>query len=209
MSLTAETRTVDVKHYYPNTVAPSKEFQTIAELENSEYNEFWAKLWRLMANTFVYDIDLVGASRWEDMLNIIPPKGSSLKERKKKILEKINSSLPYTERSFQNMLDGIYGVGAVTVFVDYDKYALYLDVDYGTVFKQSGLRKYARVIVPANLDILITNTKYVSGKVYVGGMLNKSTTTVIKPNETWEAGQLNMAQGHGGYIKMFRRMGVS
>ena len=63
MAITIKPRTVNLAHYYPNTVYPSKEFQTLADIGESELNKLWSASWQLMLNTFVYNINEEVAER--------------------------------------------------------------------------------------------------------------------------------------------------
>ena len=206
MSLTPDIREVLVEHYYPNTVSPSKEFKTLAEVEDSELNTLWQRLWRLFANTFVYDIDVKGAERWESMLSIKPPVGATLSDRRQAILAKINASLPYTERSFQNMLDGVYGRGNVKLTCHYNRYAITLDLVSGILPKWQKIKTYARAIIPANLAIMVSNTKAIElEKVYAGGWVKMFPRITIGINDTWSADNLKANEHYAGYATRTER----
>lgn len=155
MSLTVESREVDVTHYYPNTVAPSLEFKTLATIENIEFNTFWGRFWQLMANTFVYDANIIGIKRWEEMLSIFPTADETLDERRAAILAKLNATLPYTERRLQEMLNANYGEGAFTVKLDYNKYEIYLDSSISGYPYCAKAVKFTHVIIPANLVLYL------------------------------------------------------
>lgn len=155
MSLTPDIRKVLVEHYYPSTVAPSKEFKALSEIEDTELNLIWERLWQLFANTFVYDTDLVGVRRWETMLNIAPKPKSSIEERRQEILMRINTSPPYTERVLQNMLNSNFGTGAVDFNMLYDKYRLELHINNGSLHVSSKAYHFTRVIIPANIELLL------------------------------------------------------
>lgn len=176
------TRDAHVERYYPSVVAPAAEFKALSDAENPEINALWEAFWRWFANTFVYELDEAGAARWEDMLKLHPLPTDSLYARKQRILLKINATLPYTFRSFQNMLDGTFGKGNVIESLDAGKYQLWLDLAGIIVRRQAELRRFARAIVPANLSICISNCKEVSGKVYVGAVVSMAHRTTIKPS---------------------------
>ena len=206
MSLTPDIREVLVEHYYPNTVSPSKEFKTLSEIEDNELNLLWQRLWRLFANTFVYDIDVKGAERWESMLSITPPVGATISDRRQAILAKINASLPYTERSFQNMLDGVYGKGNVKLTCRYNEYAITLDLVPGILLKWKKIKTYARVIVPANLSVMLRNTKKVEAeKVYAGGLVKVFPIVSIGLNNPWTANDSEASEYYAGYATKTER----
>lgn len=205
MSLTVESREVDVAHYYPNTVAPSKEFKTLAEIENTEFNTFWARLWRLMANTFVYDIDTLGASRWEEMLNIKPAKNATLYARRQTILAKINATLPYTERKFQQMLNAQYGTNNVVASLDLGKYEIWLDLNPNFIFRNAEIRQYTHAVIPANLVTMISMTESVIGDGLKYGAIFRTATRLEINAKTPTAIHLDNLNEYRGAITYPRK----
>lgn len=61
-------RDVHVERYYPDVLAPAKEFKALSASEDEEFNALYEEAWKWFANTFVYDTDLAGVERWEKML---------------------------------------------------------------------------------------------------------------------------------------------
>lgn len=175
-------RDVDVGRYYPSVLAPSKEFQSIANAENPEVEKLWQVIWKQFTNTFVYDLDEDGATRWEQMLNLYPAVGTSLENRRKDILSKINSLLPYTYRKLQEMLDSIYGADKVKVNLNYNKYGLWLDVAGPLILKSLSMREFTRVIAPANLTMNVSNTIKLDFELNYGGVIRQTKHISIYPS---------------------------
>lgn len=205
MALIKDIREVDVGHYYPLTTGPAKEFQTIREIENPEYKRLWGQAWKLFFNTFVYDFDVDGAARWEEMLHIVPEPDASLLTRRMNILAKLNRTLPYTERKLQSMLDGTYGAGNVKEIVEYDKYAVWFEVVAGYMVKVREILRFARPIIPANMGIYIRNTKYAKLKIYFAGHVHTHKVIFIAPSANFSAAGLTGGRAVAGYIK-FRKI---
>ena len=174
------TRNAHVERYYPSVVAPAAEFKVLAAIENPELCALWELFWRRFANTFVYEIDEKGAARWEDMLNLHPLSTDSLSVRKKRILLKINATLPYTFRSFQNMLDGAFDEGNTVESLRANQYELWIDLAGSAILRQEDIRRFARVIVPANLNIHISNQKTAESMQYVGAIVSIGHTVTIE-----------------------------
>ena len=162
MGITKDIRDVNVAYYYPTTVSPSKEFKTLASIENPEYKALWEKVWKWFCNSFVYDIDSDGAERWETMLSLPIRRTASLEDRKRAILSRLNHTLPYTERRFQEMLDVEFGEGLFTFTCTYNKYEFQLIASENAVQYHKKAYRFARVIIPANLLItsLIPSYQY-------------------------------------------------
>lgn len=147
-------RDVHVERYYPDVLAPAKEFKALSASEDEEFNALYEEAWKWFANTFVYDTDLEGVERWEKMLKITPSKSDTLSDRRKEILFKINNRVPYTERTLKQMYDIMYGVDLVVPKVRENLYELVLNLTGDAIWEAKRIKIYARGIVPANLVIL-------------------------------------------------------
>lgn len=205
MAITVKKRTVNLAHYYPNTVYPSKEFQTLADIGDDELNRIWSEAWQLMLNTFVYDLNELGASRWEEMLNIYPAEEDTLEMRKQAILFKINKKLPYTERSLQNMVDGIYGVGKVKIIIEHNEYNIRFELEPDVMKYYSGLWKYSRVVVPANMGIYAIVRNAMTCSIYFGAKMLRVGRKVIdikSPEKATSNIYSGIACYKGGYKKI-------
>ena len=173
------TRDVRVERYYPSVVAPSAEFKTLATIENPEYKLQWEQLWRRFANTFVYEVDETGAARWEDMLRMIRGDNLPLGTRRQRILARINAMTPYSVRAFRSMLDAMFGAGVALPSEVFAKYELWLDIARTHIFRANEVRRFARVIVPANLTVNISSTATVTENLYFAGYVASKKITVI------------------------------
>ena len=70
MALNIESRDVRVERYFPDVLANAKEFMAMGAAVDPELKLNWKALIKQMLNTFVYDLDVDGAARWEKMLNL-------------------------------------------------------------------------------------------------------------------------------------------
>lgn len=172
-------RDVRVERYYPSVVAPSAEFKTLAGIENPEYKVQWEQLWQRFANTFVYEINEEGAARWEDMLRMIRGDNLPLGTRQQRILARINAMTPYSIRAFRSMLDAMFGAGVALPSEVFAKYELWLDIARANIFRANEVRRFARVIAPANLTIHISSTADVTTNLYFAGIVKCRKTIVI------------------------------
>lgn len=171
-------RDVQIQRYYPNVLANAKEFKQIAKLENAEFKSVWQAICKWFFNTFVYDTDLQGIKRWEDMLKIIPPKEATLEDRRNTILMRINTMLPYTIRRLQQILNAIYGDNFATVSTN-EKYELWVDIDNRIILKTPSMRTLLRAIIPANLIIKILQELNADLFLYTGGIVSNVNTIQI------------------------------
>lgn len=178
------TRDAHVERYYPDVLAGAKEFKAIANAENPEYTLIYDVAWEWFANTFVFHADEAGIRRWEKMLSIAPESDATLEDRRTAIYMAINGTLPYTERSFKNLCDGLYWEDAVIPEVSPNDYELKLVVDRDMLRRTPALLRYARLIVPANLTIKATHETPVDWKIYVGGVKQVKKAITIYPQGT-------------------------
>ncbi len=172
-------RDVRVERYYPSVVAPSAEFKVLAQIENPEFTVVWERVWRRFANTFVYEIDEEGAARWEVMLRMVRGDNLPLEERKRRILARIRAMVPYTIRSFRTMLDAMFGEGVAVPLRVLEKRELWLDISRAHIFRANEVRRFACVIVPANLTVNISSTATVTENLYFAGYVASKKITVI------------------------------
>lgn len=171
-------RDVQVQRYYPNVLANAKEFKQIAQLENNEFKFVWQAACKWFLNTFVYDTDLQGIKRWEDMLKIIPPKEATLADRRNLVLMRINTMLPYTIRRLEQILNAVYGDDFATVSTN-KNYELWVDIDNRIILKTMGMRTLLRAIIPANLIIKILQELNANLFLYAGGLVSNVNTIQI------------------------------
>lgn len=172
-------RDVRVERYYPSVVAPSAEFKVLAQIENPEFALLWEQVWRRFVNTFVYEINEDGATRWEDMLRMVRGDGLPITERKRRILARIRAMVPYTIRSFRTMLDATFGAEIAIPSRVLAKRELWIDIARMHIFRANEVRRFARVIAPANLTIHISSTADVTTNLYFAGIVKCRKTIVI------------------------------
>lgn len=162
------TRDVHIERYFPDVVAPAKEFKTWAASINPEFSLLYEAFWEVYSAAFVFHADAKGIARWEEMLHIYPEEGATLDDRRLAIYLKINYGLPYTERSFQTMLNAFFGEKKVTAAVHPESYTIAFDITPDMLDKTEAIRRYARLILPANLLFIMTQTQEIIHGQYGG-----------------------------------------
>ena len=162
---------------------------------------FGMKAWQWFLNTFVNYIDVAGAERWEDMLGIIVPPGSTLADRRAAILLRINTQLPYTLPRLQEMLNAMYGDDMVIASTN-KQYELWLNIDNRVILQTNALRIMLQSIIPANLVIRMLQEMIGDGDVFVGGMVSMVNTIYIQPNNDFTLDDFNIAAASGGMVSM-------
>lgn len=209
MSLTKITRDVHLQRYYPSVVAPAAEFRALADAENPEFKLLYEALWKWMANTFVYDLDVDGARRWESMLRITPLPDDDLETRRKRILTTINTQRPYTERRLQEMLDANYGSGnAVIDNSRFPEYELWVDVTDIMMMRLAQLRAMLRSIIPANLTINISKELSSGMALFGGGKVSMAATVNINASTAFTMDDFDSPQVMGGKVSVYEDFSI-
>ena len=194
-------RDVAVERYYPSVLAPAKEFKTLAAVEDAEFRTLWDLTWQWFLNTFVYEFDTAGAQRWESMLHITPPAGSSMEDRRAAILRRINTQLPYTLRRLQEILNAEYGESMAIASTNTD-YELWLDIDNHIMLQVNGLRVLVQSIIPANLTINVGQTMSSNGGLYAGGMVSMVEAVRIETNTDFSMPDFTINAENGGTVSV-------
>lgn len=167
------TRNVRLEKYTPWVLKNAKEILAICQAENQEFNTLYGQIWRWFANTFIFNTDIAGVERWEKMLGIYPPEEASIFDRRAAIFLMVNGTTPYTEKSFEVLTDGMYHKGAVTLGVHPDSYTVVLNLADDMTERINEIRRYARLIIPANMTIQAARTVPVYSPVYAGAVVRK------------------------------------
>lgn len=167
------TRNVRLERYTPWVLKNAKEILAICQAENQEFNTLYGQIWRWFANTFIFNTDIAGVERWEKMLGIYPPEGASIFDRRAAIFLMVNGTTPYTEKSFEVLTDGMYHKGAVTLGVHPNSYTVVLNLADDMTERINEIRRYARLIIPANMTIQAARTVPVYSPIYTGAVVRK------------------------------------
>lgn len=199
MALNKISRDVRLQRYHPDVLAPAKEFKALAAAENPEFNVVWEFAWKLIANTFVLDIDEDGAERWENMLHLRRLPEDTLADRRMRILIAINAVIPYMIRRLQQILDAGYGEGNAIASTNTD-YELWIDINNSIIFSTVPMRVMLRAIVPANLTINIGQTIPAEAGIFAGGKVSTYQTVNIQTGSGFTFDDIEKSIFAGGKI---------
>lgn len=192
-------RDVKLQRYFPAVVAPAKEFCALAEAENPEFKLLYDAAWKWFQNTFVVDIDVKGAERWESMLGLHPLPEDTLADRRMRILIAINAVIPYTIRRLQQILDAGYGEGNAIASTNTD-YELWIDINNSVIFSTVSMRIMLRAIVPANLTINIGQTIPAQAGCFAGGKISCYQTVHVQTGSGFTFGDILKSIYAGGKV---------
>jgi len=173
------TRKVTLEKYLPWVLQNAKEMKAICQAENVEFQTLYDQLWRWFANTFIFNTDIAGVERWESMLGIYPPQNATIFDRQAAIFLTVNGTRPYTEKSFEKLIAGMYHQGAVTLSVDPNSYTVILNLDTDMSERINEVRRYARLIIPANMIIQAARIVPIANPMYAGSIVRKHCSTEV------------------------------
>lgn len=155
--------------YLPEFLRRYREYQYIFDdADQPEVDAVNDRAEKLYNNMFVVSADEDGIARYEKMLEIVPPTGATLEERRASVLAAMKTDLPYTETKLREILETLCGEGNSTLSVYPNDYRV--DVE---IAKPSGNMKDSVVqaldrILPANLGYNVAERDSMQGDLYIG-----------------------------------------
>ena len=179
------TREIDIAKFLPPVSRDSDDIKEIMRVENIELQKLWEAMSDIFCNQFITTMTEYGLSQWEKIFDVIPKSTDTFQNRRTRILQLITGTRPYTMRSFQAILDNIYGEGNINITIDNDKYEFWLDITDKMLYKALEIKNYAETIVPKNLIIISSNTKNINLDVYVGSVMTSYFYTEIPADTSY------------------------
>ena len=166
-----------LKKYLPEFISGIKEFQELDKTVSVEIDGLREKLQQLQDNQFIESANIEGLSRYEKMLSI--PYVEDVATRRFNILNKYNSTIPFTLTWLTNMLNTTLGKGNFLLDMNYNQYTLTISVVTSKEHLISSLYKDLRKKIPCNLVLNITTLAPVEVDSYVGVYIRTADTINI------------------------------
>ena len=166
-----------LKKYLPEFVSNIKEFQELDATISIEIDELREKLLQLQENQFIETANEEGLKRHEQMLNIAPV--NDIEMRRFNILNKYNSTIPFTMSWLTNTLNTTTGRGEFLIDLDYSTYTLTISVVKNKEHLIESLKRDLRKRIPANLVLTINILRAVEATTYTGFYLQKGDIITI------------------------------
>lgn len=192
-------RDIDASELLTPVSRDSLDIQEVMRINNVELNLLWNVMLDIFSNQFIKYATEYGLTQWEGMLDI--SSDGNFETRRNRILRELMGLRPYTLESFQNMLDSMYGEGAVRLELLNDKYELWFDTTT-TIYKINEIYDFAEIIVPKNLKLLFKNVKKVTDNLYIGGIINFKKITSIEADMGFSIESLKADQIIGGTVSI-------
>lgn len=94
----------NILEYLPDVFAEVKEMKVHAQAERPEIERLWNGCDTAYNDQFLYNMTVNGCERWEKILGISNKGTDSLADRRFRIINRVNASLPYTYRMLEAKL---------------------------------------------------------------------------------------------------------
>lgn len=138
--------------YWPEYYHDVVDFIQIAQTEDIELDNMTTAIQQLFDDQFVLTSSVQAIKRRELMLGIqADPTAESLEFRKQRILNRYQTTPPFTVRWLQEQLDRLVGPGMTIVSADVENFILYVttNIENANIFKE--VLHTIQTVKPANL----------------------------------------------------------
>ena len=174
---------IDISQFLPPVSRDSRDMQEIMRVENPEFILLWEIMADLLDNQFIPSMGELGLSHWEWILEVLPQDTDTIEDRRNRILRLLAGTRPYTVEKLQEMLDAMFGRGAVGVDLNENLYEIWFILSKEMRERSGEVINYAEPIVPKNLLLKTLVEEKVQTKSNVGGglYLVDKEITILKP----------------------------
>lgn len=152
--------------YLPEFISGIKEFQELDKTCSIEIDKLRSKLRQLQDNQFIETANEEGLRKYEQLLNLNSTNDIEL--RRFNILNKYNSTIPFSMMWLRNTLNTTIGRGDFLMELDNLKYELTISVVKNKEHLIGALRKDLRKKVPANMVLNINVLNPIEDTLYTG-----------------------------------------
>ena len=189
------TRMLDL---WPSIMREFKEFQKIAEIEGSLFEQLEQEIQNIVDDQFIQTATEKGIRQRERLLGITPSRLDDLEYRRFRVLVRWNDRLPYTYRVLKNKLDQIFKDN-YKLEILHDQYLLIIEVNTFDWQVYSNVVEEIRNMVPANMVIQSFLVQKVEGSTFVGSAMLVGEEITVYPwsaTELTGTGKAYIATGH-------------
>ena len=142
-----------LKKYLPDFINGIREFQELDATLSQEFDLIHEHLKTLQDNQFIETATSQGISRYEEMLNIKP--NDDLEVRRLNILNHYNSTIPFTMKWLESLLNTTVGLDLYLIDLEPSHYTLTISIIEPKAYTIPTLQKELRRKIPANMVLNI------------------------------------------------------
>lgn len=151
-------RTINMRRYMTPVGRDNSDIQNVMDTETVEFQELWDALCDCFNNIFVKYMTGYGLTKWESIYQLHVRATDTIEDRRRRVLAAFMGTRPYTLKKFREILDTVYGKGAVIPVIDGDKYLCTFHLEGVKTSQLDELTDFIEEILPKNLGFLYAYT---------------------------------------------------
>ncbi|MBS6396663.1 MAG: DUF2313 domain-containing protein [Clostridiales bacterium] len=167
-------REVELLQYLPEFIREYQEIKYLMLAENPDVQQVEDETEKVKNNQFIMTCDIKWISQFERLVGILPEPMSSLDERRRRVLDKWKTSVPYNYIGLIGRLDSLCWNEGYVIRPDFPKYTIELLVSLIEQGQIRDLEWICETYIPANIDVKRVNkvTAYPETDVLSRGTLS-------------------------------------
>jgi len=172
-----------LKYFFNKIYEDNIDVDAIIKAAQPELDGLNLRITNVFKDSFPKTATIEGIREWEQLLNIIP---NTLLEdenfRRQRIILRLSTTYPFTERFMQMSFDNFFGIGNWQYIIDYNNYEMQIVVLYPDDNWRIELEHFFKIILPANIMYrmiahIIINTKKLQAAAIIKAMNLKTHFT--------------------------------
>lgn len=141
----------NITRYFADQLVDVAEIQEIIKTLNVEFNNLHNKIYKILQNMFLLDMDEDGCIHYEKMLGIKIREDDTLEDRKFRILTLYKGDTPYTIISLRRKLEDLCGAENVEITLDADAYNIQIYIGLASKNQYDTAFSVINKMLPCNL----------------------------------------------------------
>lgn len=193
---------IDIKPYFPSLYNNILEIDNLVKVENDLFENLNSEFDKAIRNEYVVTADKETIKRYETLLRITDGDDKELSFRRQRILNRLAMNMPFTIKALKQKLDELIGKGNYNVFVDPDRFTLYVE---SKILNQVWFNEtYITIHKMKPANIIFVNKPFIDEKI----LANEEITLAQREynyrlGSTWRLGTLPFKSLHQkGAIKL-------
>lgn len=193
---------IDIKPYFPSLYNNILEIDNLVKVENDLFEDLNSEFDKAIRNEYVVTSDKETIKRYETLLRITDGDDKELNFRRQRILNRLAMNMPFTIKALKQKLDELIGKGNYNVFVDPDRFTLYVE---SKILNQVWFNEtYITIHKMKPANIIFINKPFIDEKI----LANEEITLAQREynyrlGSTWRLGTLPFKSLHQkGAIKL-------
>jgi len=140
---------------WPPIMRELKEFQKIAEIEESLFEQLEQEIEDLVNDQFIQTATEKGIARREKMLKVVPFADDTLETRRFRVQGLWSDKLPYTYRVLLERLDNLCGPDSYAIEFNAGEYNLNIKIELTRKRMFDEVARITRQMAPANIVVTV------------------------------------------------------